>query len=813
MKAYKHLFLIITLLSILLFFTRQSRAAPPNWVPTPSLQYNMQVVGILQYSGGSTSTNSNDIIGAFVGSECRGIASPFSNGFIFLTIGSNLISGEQISFKAYLASQDMVVDIVQSFAFLNQQQIGDPGNPFVFSYTLQTPTLVVNPSNLAFGPIPAGMCSTKNYQLTGTNLTQNVTITAPVAYQVSLQENAGFATSINVSQSAGAINKTIYVKFCPVAAQSYSGNVSNASSGASSVNVAVNGTGTSGCTPPAWVPLANLQYNMQVIGQIQFSGVISSNVNDIVGAFVGDQCRGIASPMGESGLLFLTVGSNTSSGEQVTFKLWNSIACSECTVPTAIQFENQLLLGDPGTPYVLSCEAESPELIVNPTTLAFGNITIGNCTTLNYLLTGSNLTSNVIVTALPGFQVSLQENAGFATSINVTQSAGAVNQTIYVKFCPVAAQSYSGNVSNASSGASSVNVSVNGTGQYPALPIIFNVLGGGSYCAGTTPTGVTVSLSGSQLGIVYQIKKNGASLGSALPGTGSSLSWPNQSAGTYTIEANNGYQSNMMNGAVLVNETPLSPVSVSIQSSANNVCYGTQVNFTATPTNGGNYPVYQWKVNGNNQGPNSPNFAYTPLNNNVITVQLTSSESCTSGNPAISNAILMVVYDLPIVTWEAFEPDTLCIFWEPVQLSGGLPFGGIYSGSGTHNGNFDPVTAGYGVHSLTYNYTDQYNCSGQATYDIFVDLCTSVSQLDAQTGKATIYPNPTKENFTINYGNPSAIAKSMRMSDVLGNLIFDQKEAIPDNYSFNVRHLKAGIYLLQLKFETETVYLKFVVCK
>jgi hypothetical protein len=56
-------------------------------------------------------------------------------------------------------------------------------------------------------------------------------------------------------------------------------------------------------------------------------------------------------------------------------------------------------------------------------------------------------------------------------------------------------------------------------------------------------------------------------------------------------------------------------VSVSITASANPVCEGIPILFTANPVNGGNSPLFQWNVNGENQGSNSPAFIYTPVCN------------------------------------------------------------------------------------------------------------------------------------------------------------------------------------------------------
>jgi hypothetical protein len=109
---------------------------PPNWEPNPYFQYNMQIIGQFEYEDGTISMNGNDIIGAFVGEECRGVMSPDPGfmGIIFLTVGSDQQTGEAITFKAYLADEDMIVELNENVVFENQQQIGSIPDPFIFSY-------------------------------------------------------------------------------------------------------------------------------------------------------------------------------------------------------------------------------------------------------------------------------------------------------------------------------------------------------------------------------------------------------------------------------------------------------------------------------------------------------------------------------------------------------------------------------------------------------------------------------------------------------------------------------------------------------
>ena len=68
------------------------------------------------------------------------------------------------------------------------------------------------------------------------------------------------------------------------------------------------------------------------------------------------------------------------------------------------------------------------------------------------------------------------------------------------------------------------------------LPSLFTVTGGGSYCNGSG--GLPVGLSGSEVGVNYQLKRGATNVGAPLPGTGSALNFGNQTvAGTYTVVA------------------------------------------------------------------------------------------------------------------------------------------------------------------------------------------------------------------------------------------------------------------------------------
>ncbi|MEI6575704.1 MAG: cohesin domain-containing protein [Bacteroidota bacterium] len=165
-----------------------------------------------------------------------------------------------------------------------------------------------------------------------------------------------------------------------------------------------------------------------------------------------------------------------------------------------------------------------------------------------------------------------------------------------------------------------------------------------SVCAGTSVTYTATPTYGGAAPS-YQWYKN-----SAMVGTNSATysSAPANGDQVYVVMTSNapctsGNPASSNTVSMIVN--PLLPVSVSI-SASNTVCAGTSVTYTATPANAGTAPVYQWYKNNLAIGTNSATYSYVPLNGDQVKVVLTSNVSCSSGNPASSNTITMIVNPL-----------------------------------------------------------------------------------------------------------------------------------------------------------------------
>jgi gliding motility-associated-like protein len=106
------------------------------------------------------------------------------------------------------------------------------------------------------------------------------------------------------------------------------------------------------------------------------------------------------------------------------------------------------------------------------------------------------------------------------------------------------------------------------------------------------------------------------------------------------------------------------PAAITISASSPSACEDEDLSFTATATNGGNTPLYQWKVNDKDEGINENIFiSHSLTNGDQVSCVLTSSTTCVS--PVHSNNLSAVINPLPVVS---AGPDTALFIGNSVQL-------------------------------------------------------------------------------------------------------------------------------------------------
>ena len=112
-------------------------------------------------------------------------------------------------------------------------------------------TLVVTPGSLAAFTTAQGTASAQQaVTVNGTDLTGNVTATAPAGFEVSWTSGANFSASQILTQTGGTVNNVpLYIRMTGATLGSFSGVVTITSPGATAQTIAVSGTVTTAATP------------------------------------------------------------------------------------------------------------------------------------------------------------------------------------------------------------------------------------------------------------------------------------------------------------------------------------------------------------------------------------------------------------------------------------------------------------------------------------------------------------------------------------------------------------------------------------
>lgn len=132
-------------------------------------------------------------------------------------------------------------------------------NPYILTSSLEagtsgSPTInTPSPSSLTFGDITIYETSTKDFTISGSNLTGNISVSVSgTGYAISKSQTLGFGTSsLSFSPSGGAVLGTVYVRFSPTSTGSKTSSISISSTGATSKTVSLSGSGVSAGSAPS----------------------------------------------------------------------------------------------------------------------------------------------------------------------------------------------------------------------------------------------------------------------------------------------------------------------------------------------------------------------------------------------------------------------------------------------------------------------------------------------------------------------------------------------------------------------------------
>ncbi len=242
-------------------------------------------------------------------------------------------------------------------------------------------------------------------------------------------------------------------------------------------------------------------------------------------------------------------------------------------------------------------------------------------------------------------------------------------------------------------------------------------------------------------------------------------------AGTYTVTYTDGNGCSSTSTATTVTMNPLPTVDGGPNQVA---CEGDSIVLSGTGA-----LTYVWDNGVTNNVP----FTQAP---GTVTYTVTGTDGNGCAN---TDQVDVIINALPSVTLDTLG--RVCLQDASYSLTGGVPAGGTYSGTGVSGGVFDPSVSGVGVFTITYSYTDGNGCSNSASNDIIVEDCSGLTSLSANGYH--IYPNPVTDYLEVkaSYGDIGEID----MYDAAGRLVF---EAYVSNETFklSMEEFAPGVYNL-----------------
>ena len=141
---------------------------------------------------------------------------------------------------------------------------------------------------------------------------------------------------------------------------------------------------------PQWaVDPTKYEHHMNIIGQVYMGGILMENTESMVAAFIGDECRGVASPEKVRGAAYVTMtvyGKDTPAadrGKALTFRIWDAtqgVAYTDAQIavdgsPIDVTFSQDKMLGNFDHP-VIWTKSENVEQLIpvhqNWNWIAFG---------------------------------------------------------------------------------------------------------------------------------------------------------------------------------------------------------------------------------------------------------------------------------------------------------------------------------------------------------------------------------------------------------------------------------------------------------
>lgn len=243
----------------------------------------------------------------------------------------------------------------------------------------------------------------------------------------------------------------------------------------------------------------------------------------------------------------------------------------------------------------------------------------------------------------------------------------------------------------------------------------------------------------------------------------------------YTVTGTTGSCTNVKTTTVTVNSTP----TVVVNSST--ICSGTSANLTASGAS-----TYSW-----NTGATTAIINPSPVVTTVYTV------TGTNGVCSSNKTTTVVVNPSPSVN--ATSNNSIICQGQQVTLNA--------SGANTYTWQPGSVSGSTITDSpaasivYTVSGSAANGCVGTSTVSVNVSLCTGVAQLNGNLVNYHVYPNPGKEQITLNVTTTKSLEIFVELIDGSGKLSLKQIvrfDRTKSEHQINISSVASGVYFLKL---------------
>ncbi|MBY0485796.1 MAG: FG-GAP-like repeat-containing protein, partial [Flavobacteriaceae bacterium] len=314
----------------------------------------------------------------------------------------------------------------------------------------------------------------------------------------------------------------------------------------------------------------------------------------------------------------LTTGSTLSFGNEVNLKTWTyygipSIQVCDLNadgIPELVGVEDTALLSNSYRNLVVYSYIAPPTITVNSNLSAFTSCGGFASTAQSFTVAGTNLTANVTVGALSGFEYSTNGTT-FSTNLSLAPTSGTLaTTTVYVRSASSATGTLSGNivVTSTTCGAPTINVAAN---RAVTASIDYQPSALTNTCLNSDPQTLYVSTTGTNLSYQWYVNTTNSTVGAtAISGaTNDYYDVPTNVAGTkyyyVVVTASCGQMVSTINSQVVGSSPAAKLISFNLPSI---VCLNSTTVASVSTT--GSSQIY-WQTSSNNI-----NWTYLSLGNN-----------------------------------------------------------------------------------------------------------------------------------------------------------------------------------------------------